>query len=195
MKKIFFAAFAALAVTLQVSAQDPTTLATTEELRNMVTLSPSRLLSKGIRLKYERTLTPASSMGTFVTYDTRNTIYTGFQLQPFWRLYFKKHAPEGLYFQPRVVLGYHSQEAIFNEDTGEEEKNGFFNYGAGVALGYQCLFGRRNQWVIDSNLGVKLVSDEPSIPNGDIEGIEGALWHSTATGAIFDLHLSIGYRF
>ena len=157
-------------------------------------VSPIRLWS-GLRLKYERPINDKITYGGILTgyYGS----YPGIQLAPIGRFYFKAKAPEGFYAQAKIVGGYF--QANYTSKYGDK-KQSFTNFGGGIALGYQLLWGKDNKWTIDINLGVKVVGNVPQPPdNDDTFGIGNAFsnagWYTLGPGSIVDGLISIGYRF
>jgi hypothetical protein len=85
-----------------------------------------------------------------------------------------------------------------NQITAENRKQSFTNFGAGLAAGYQLLWGKDNRWSIDINLGVKFVSNipEPTFKeNENILDLDNLGWYLTGPAIIVDGLVSIGYRF
>jgi hypothetical protein len=168
-----------------------------QELKTVVGVSPIRLWN-GLRIKYERVLNDKVTYGGILTGYYAS--FPGVQLAPIARFYFKKQAPEGLYAQAKVVAGLFQNEYLASGNV--KKKQTFFNTGAGIALGYQLLWGKDNRWSIDLNMGAKFVGSVPT-PDDIAEGVEGNLgkvvdiasWHLTGPGSIFDGLVSIGYRF
>jgi hypothetical protein len=168
--------------------------------KNIVSVEPIRIWS-GLRFKYERVFEDKYTAGSQAT--IYYGLHPGFQLAPFGRLYFKQNAPEGLYAQGKIVLGIN--QSIFdvysgNSWTTSEKKETFFNYGAGVALGYQTIFGSRDQWSIDVTMGLKYVSPipEPKLSDEDFglaNAVDNAAWYLTGAGSWLDFLITIGYRF
>ncbi|MEA5062329.1 MAG: hypothetical protein VB054_03215 [Petrimonas sp.] len=122
MKKVFL--FLLLSVLgLSIFAQE------TNEFKNVVGISPFQFVN-GVRIKYERVLTPKFTTGGLLTgyYGA----YPGVQLAPIARFYFKGNAPEGFYAQAKIVGGVY--QSTFKEGSElEEGKKSFTSFGAGIA--------------------------------------------------------------
>jgi hypothetical protein len=181
----------------------------TKEFNSVVSVSPFRLLT-GLRIKYERVLTPKITYGGILTgyYGS----YPGVQLAPIARYYFKEKAPEGFYAQVKIAAGFFqsSYSDVVLDSNGvpqneyEDKKQSFTNFGAGIAAGYQLLWGKNNKWSIDINLGVKFVGNVPKpelyaddwISQSGVESaVDNTVWYFTGPGSIVDGLISIGYRF
>jgi hypothetical protein len=181
-----------------------------QEFNSVVGVSPFRLWN-GLRLKYERVLTPKITYGGVLTGYFGS--YPGVQLAPNVRYYFKGGAPEGFYAQAKVVCGLFFRDItvdVYDEPyrgwlsgqypiKTEDRRQSYTNFGAGIAAGYQLFWGKDNRWSIDINLGVKIVSTIPEPNLKDTENvainIDNAAWLLTGPGSIADGLISIGYRF
>jgi hypothetical protein len=190
-------------------------LAQTEEkqsqaFKDVVGVSPLRLWN-GLRIKYERVLTPKITCGGILT--GYYGLYPGVQLAPVARFYFKGKAPEGFYLQAKIVSGFFQSsyiDVVLDESGNpvkkrngdniyEDRKQLFSNFGAGIAAGYQFLWGTNNSWSVDINLGLKVVGNVPESNESDIWKIQSFVdsitWYLTGPGSIVDGLISIGYRF
>ncbi|KAA6312918.1 hypothetical protein EZS27_036228 [termite gut metagenome] len=161
-----------------------------QELKSIVGISPIRLWNS-LRIKYERVLNSKFTYGGILTgYYTNYTNYPGVQLTPIIKFYFKEKAPKGFYAQAKILAGF-SQNNSF--DSGVDEKQFFTSFGAGIAVGYQLLWGKDNRWSIDMNVGFKYTTNAPE-PKDDIY-CDHVNWHIIGPGSIPDGLVSIGYRF
>jgi hypothetical protein len=147
------------------------------EFKNVVGVSPFAFWH-GLRLKYERVLTPKLTVGSLFTGYYGQ--FPGVQIAPVGRYYFKHTAPKGFYGQAKLVGGYYSCESSEN----------FTSFGFGAAVGYQTLFTKNDKWTFDFNLGLKL-----SGIAGNSDGVTGLSWVLWGPGSWIDGLVSIGYRF
>ena len=161
-----------------------------------------------IRLTYEH---PIKSSSAFTFGSSANFYFgsfPGLKIEPFGRFYFGGEAPEGLYFQGRFLYGSFSKDFIYYRDgfansnsSGYLEtivkKTSVSSTGGGLDLGYQWLSGRNNNIVIDISFGAQLMNDiNHSIKEGGYSySTTNVGFLTTGPGAIFNPHLSIGYRF
>lgn len=185
---------------------------------NIISFEPIRLWN-GLRFKYERVLGDRFTAGTQATIYYGN--YSGYQISPLARFYFKRNAPEGFYAQAKIPLGLFKNEyTAFISDDGtnipirdyygnlingevKDKKQTFFNAGLGLAVGWQMLFGKTDNWSLDFNMGVKFVSGIPEPEDVYVSEYDftssnawsNTGWYLTAPGSIFDVLLTIGYRF
>jgi hypothetical protein len=148
IKKISFLLVGLFSTSLFAQTEDPKQ---TSEYLNVGSFSPGSLWH-GVRVKYERVLTPKFTAGGILT--GYYGLFPGVQLAPIGRYYFKANAPEGFYGQAKVLAGYHAYES-----------KSFVSFGGGVAAGYQLIWGKSNRWTIDINLGLRFVPN--NVPNVD----------------------------
>jgi hypothetical protein len=203
MKKVFWFLLLMIAVSLNGFAQE------NHEFKSVFGVSPFRLWN-GLRLKYERVLTPKVTYGGILTGYYGST--PGIQLAPIARYYFKGTAPEGFYAQAKIVGSFQSRNITVdiydrpydgfwgsaNRIATEDRKQTFTSFGAGLAAGYQLLWGKNSRWSVDINLGVKFVGNipEPTLKeNEKTLDLDNLGWYLTGPGSIVDGLVSIGYRF
>lgn len=177
------------------------------EFKSVWGISPLRLWD-GLRIKYERVLTPQVTYGGMLTgYYGRSGYFgsttPGVKLAPVARFYFKGTAPEGFYAQGKIAGGIFQKNATHYPGHGEapavdEKEQTFTSFGGGLAGGYQLLWGKDNRWSIDVNIGVKYMSDMPHRTFGDADHrfIDHTRldWYIYGPGSIIDGLVSIGYR-
>lgn len=163
--------------------------------KNVVGLSVFGLINK-VKIKYERTLTPRFTVGA--TLAGYYGLYPGAQLSPFARYYFGAQAPEGLYLQGQVGAYWHTSIITYLNNlnssgnvAGYTEEATISNVGAGVALGYQWLLGKKNKISVDINGGFK--SYKTGLANED--DLTGLTWYTTGPGSFFNGLISFGYAF
>ena len=163
--------------------------------KNVIGLSVFGLINK-VKIKYERTLTPKFTAGA--TLAGYYGLYPGVQLSPFVRYYFRPQAPKGLYLQGQVGAYWHTSIITYisnlNSSGNVVEYAGeatISNVGAGAALGYQWLLGKRNRVSVDINGGFK--SYKTGLANED--NLVGLTWYTTGPGSFFNGLISFGYAF
>lgn len=163
--------------------------------KNIVGLSVFGLINK-FKLKYERVLSPKFTAGATVA--AYYGVYPGVQVSPFARYYFGAEAPSGLYGQGQVGVYHHTSNITVYSNANSSgnmqeytEKTNFNNVGAGVALGYQWLSGRKKNISVDINGGVKIYKTGIA----DEGGLTGLTWYTTGPGSFFNGLISFGYAF
>ena len=182
-----------------------------QELKNILGVSPLQIVN-GVRIKYERVLNGQITYGGILTGYYPNPKYhdySGVQLAPIARLYFKENAPKGFYCQAKILGGVHSTEIVFietyqinSEDffvKSENKKHTFASFGAGMAIGFQAIWGENKRMVLDMNLGLKYMGDIPMPANKENEEVysrnNSEDWFLIGPASIIDGLISIGYRF
>ena len=161
-----------------------------------------------IRLTYEHPIKSTRAFTFGSSADFYFGSFPGIKIEPFGRVYFGGLAPEGLYLQARFLYGSFNKEFIYYRDgftnsnsSGYLEsiykKTSISSTGGGLDLGYQWLSGRNNNIVIDLSLGTQFMSDiNNTIKEGSYSySTTNVGFLTTGPGAIFNPHLSIGYRF
>ena len=185
-----------------------------QDLKNLIGISPFQIVN-GIRIKYERLLNNDVTYGGIITGYYPNPKYhdySGVQLAPIARYYFRNKAPKGFYTQAKILSGVYSAEIEietydkpYSPDyerkfiKSEHRTHTFASFGGGLAIGFQAIWGDRRRMVIDLNLGLKYMGDismpnikdnEEIFPCNHLEN-----WHSIGPASIIDGLISIGYRF
>ena len=129
-------------------------------------------------------------------------MFDGVRMDPFIRLYLGNEAPKGIYLQAKVVVGYLNNSLVYTDVDGNTiDGNWFASGGAGINIGYQALTGKSENWVIDINIGFKLVTpvtgskDITTSGGNNAYAAENAIWYLSGPGSVFDGHIGIGYRF
>ena len=164
----------------------------------LISVAPIGLINK-FRVKYERQINNDFTFGTYFNYYWG--LYKGVRIDPIFRFYLGDEAPEGVYLQAKLVIGYFKNPFTYYNDQGVYQDGYWFgNGGAGVNIGYQTLTGKSNNWVIDINVGFKIVSpvgnpNDYTYDGTDVNAIENGIWYLTGPGSIFDGHIGIGYVF
>ena len=185
-----------------------------QEFKNIIGISPLQL-TNGVRVKYERPINKTITYGGILTgYYPNPTFheYTGVQLAPFARFYFREKAPGGFYAQAKILGGIYSAEItidVFDKPYTpdfdrtlikfEDRTHTFTRFGGGVAVGYQVIWGVNKRMVLDVNLGFKYIGNIPMPTIKDNEEIFPCNhltdWLIIGPGSIIDGLISIGYRF
>jgi len=175
-----------------------------QELKNILGVSPLQIVN-GVRIKYERVLNGQITYGGILTGYYPNPKYhdySGVQLAPIAKLYFKENAPKGFYCQAKILGGIYSTEIdIDNYKTRKTEHrtHTFASFGIGMAIGFQAIWGENKRMVLDMNLGLKHMGDIPMPNTKEHEEIFPCNhledWHLIGPASIIDGLISIGYRF
>jgi len=167
--------------------------------KQIFSVAPIGLINK-FRVKYEIQLNNAFSTGSFFNYYWG--LFKGVRMDPFVRLYLGDESPKGIYIQAKFVVGYLNNSLVYTDINGNKiDGDWFTNGGAGINVGYQTLTGKNENWVIDINIGFKLVTPVTGSQNITTSGgndayvAENAIWYLSGPGSIFDGHIGIGYRF
>ena len=185
-----------------------------QEFKNILGISPFQIVN-GVRIKYERLLNEKITYGGILTGYYPNPKYhdySGIQLAPTAKVYFRGKAPKGFYAQAKFLSGVYSADidietydkpySPHTERTylnSEHRKHTFASFGGGLAIGFQAIWGDRKRMVIDLNLGLKYMGDitmpntkdnEEIFPCNHLED-----WHLVGPASIIDGLISIGYRF
>jgi hypothetical protein len=184
-----------------------------QEFKNIIGVSPFQL-ANGVRIKYERLQNGNFTYGGILTGYYPNPKYhdySGVQLAPIARYYFKEKAPKGFYAQAKILGGIYSTELEIetydkpytpdSERTfikSEHKRQTFSSFGGGLAIGFQTVWGDRKRLIIDINLGLKYMGDisatlkdnEELFPCNHLED-----WYFIGPASIIDGLISIGYRF
>ena len=162
--------------------------------KNIAGLSVFGLHNK-VKLKYERVVHPNLTAGVLAAaYDG---LYPGVQVSPFVRLY-GKAAPRGLYGQ--VQAGFDRHSVTYTYDTGmpagtgppRTETERFSHAGAGAAMGYQWLLGRRQNIAVDINGGLKIYNTGNAQNDRDLTTL---YWFTEGPGSYFNGLINLGYAF
>ncbi len=162
--------------------------------KNVVGLSVFGLKTK-VKLKYERVFTPHLSAGVLAA--AYYGIYPGVQVSPFVRYYVSRGAaPTGLYAQGQAGVYRHSVTYTYNTGPGAgpqyTETERFSHAGAGGALGYQWLLGRRRNIAVDINAGLKIYNTGNAQNDKDLTTL---YWFLEGPGSYFNGLINIGYAF
>ncbi|MFM7022864.1 MAG: hypothetical protein ACKOXB_07785 [Flavobacteriales bacterium] len=162
---------------------------------NLVRISPLALLKSKVKFHYERSFSPHFSAGAVGS--AFYGMYRGFRVEPFARCYFKATAPEGFYGQGRIHFSWAaaSGEMMINSMSATTNV-GFSEYGASFDVGYQAVFGKKDNFVFDSYIGYRYSSlsslkDEMLTDGLDVAKQGFRTLHANA----FDLGISFGYKF
>ena len=204
MRKLFL--FLLLSVmSLSMFAQE------THECKNIVGVSPFSF-GYSLTIKYERQLNGKITCGGFGTWYY--FFDPGVQFAPMARYYFWENAPKGFYAQAKIMGGYYSRDNVIyiydqphesrlqNLIATEHRKQPYTSFGAGIAVGYQFVWGKDNRWSIDVNAGRNWTNGYPPNPilkdNEELSlgsAITNYVFFLCGAGIIVDGLLSIGYRF
>ncbi len=156
--------------------------------KNVIGISPFGLINK-FKLKYERVLGPKFTAGGMVA--AYYGAYPGIQVTPFARWYMGAEAPSGLYVQGQVGIYRHTSTLSISGTTQEyTEKATISNIGAGAALGYQWISGKRKNISVDINAGFKIY--RTGINEGALTGLT---WYTFGPGSFYNGLISMGYAF
>ena len=168
------------------------------DAENLIKLDLS-LLNK-IRVSYELCQNDKFTFGA-----AGNLYYgdiPGIKLEPFARYYPGVEAPEGLYFQGRFLYGVFAKKWNYYENgTGGVglvvQKNTVYSPGAGLDIGYQWLSGSQKNIVVDASIGFQFMKDinHSIIVNGVDYKTANLGFITAGPGAIFNPHISVGYKF
>lgn len=162
--------------------------------KNVIGISPFGLINK-FKLKYERVLSPKFTAGGMVA--AYYGAYPGIQVTPFARWYVGAEAPNGLYVQGQVGIYRHTSTLTISSNLNSSgtvqdytEKATISNVGAGAALGYQWISGKRKNISVDINAGFKIY--KTGINEG---GLTGLTWYTFGPGSFYNGLISMGYAF
>lgn len=123
------------------------------------------------KIQYERLINKSLSFDFTASYYYLKPI-VGTKIEPSIRYYFKRKAPTGWYFQPKLSIGYfHAQESckkiVFTYNPGDsllgeqvlsesyKKEVGFIPCGASLKFGIQKYFGKKKRIVFDYNFGLQ----------------------------------------
>jgi len=119
----------------------------------------------GIKLQYERTITPSSSIGITVTSYYHPEFLSEIKFEPGYRYYFEKSAQKGWYIEPKVCFGsflsrvyyeefYYKSDSLVLFDMKNYSKDiPFTSFGVALKGGQQMLFGKKKRLLFDWNFG------------------------------------------
>ncbi|MFD2722085.1 hypothetical protein ACFST9_25425 [Hymenobacter monticola] len=114
--------------------------------RNIVSVSPVELFYK-TQLGYERGVGPHSSVGLLGSYHYGNLAgYQGWQTTGYYRHFFTRQFPTGLYLQLQAsVCSYWQDANLINQKTSKPYSLRYrgLSGGGGLGLGYRGYFLRR----------------------------------------------------
>ena len=185
-----------------------------QEFKSIIGISPLQI-PNGVRIKYERLLNKKITYGGILTGYYPNPKYhdySGVQLAPITRIYFKNKAPKGFYSQAKILSGIYSTEVAIDiydkpyspdfERTlikSEHRTRTFTSFGIGMAIGFQAIWGDNKRMVLDMNLGLRYMGDISMPTTKENEEIFPCNhlgdWHLIGPASIVDGLISIGYRF
>ena len=185
-----------------------------QDFKNIIGISPLQLFN-GVRIKYERTLNEKITYGGILTGYYPNPAfhsYTGVQIAPTIRGFFKENAPKGFYVQAKILGGIYSAEntiEIYDKPyspdyeriyiKSEDRIKKFASFGVGMAIGFQTVWGEKKRMILDMNLGLKYMGNSPSPKLKDNEerfpDTKHLNWYVFGPASIVDGLISIGYRF
>ncbi len=144
---------------------------------NVIAISP---FLKSPKIKLEHAFPSGFSMGTNAKFYLGDT--PGITAEPFGRYYFRQHAPKGFYMQGKGIIGWNKStysslvdEAIDEvtgqvglDVNGESGTHNVFNYGFGIAGGYQFLLGRSDRFAIDLLAGYQRTNNSGAVNEEDL---------------------------
>jgi hypothetical protein len=162
---------------------------------NNLTISPFGFINK-IRLKYELSTSNHLSIGGY--FSGYYGSFKGFQIAPLMRYYLIDFAPEGFYIEGKILFSRYNVWDYENKETYTNPflLHSFRSMGLGGGIGYQYIAGRKNNLVVDFNLGLKIMS--PAFTrrsNIAKSGLDNLYYYTLGPGSLFDGHLGIGYLF
>jgi len=181
------------------------------------------------KFQYERKLNQSSTCGITASFFYI-TPMCGVKLEPAFRYYFKKDAPTGWYIEPKLSIGYFQTGELFekystkynssNEIIDWQDLDGgsiivsFMPVGGSLKIGHQHFFGKKDQFILDYNLGFQYFPYKENVTkdeiieyydeNGDRNEIvtiyegsfaHGIVWYTIGAGSVIYSNLSIGYNF
>lgn len=179
-----------------------------ENPSNVITVAIG--LTNKVRLKYEHAFTDHISLT--VTGSGYYGFFPGVLGAVGARFYLSgQQAPEGFFVSPRLHVGYFSLDTWeTNNRTYEFTQSNFTTLGGGFQVGYQVLFGNRNNISLDLALGFKYLpmpssiqfksvygSTDPDILqyyNDDLDGMRW-IWRLTGPGSYMDGTIAFGFAF
>lgn len=138
--------------------------------KNCLKLSALSLVGNA-KVQYEKAFSNNSSCGIAASFFYL-TDRKGIKIEPFYRYYFKKHAPAGWYCEPKIAVGcfrtfepYHNEKYVYDPAgnmTGhfyifESFAKEFIVYpfGGSIRFGCQKYFGKNKRFVFDYNFGLQ----------------------------------------
>jgi len=161
-------------LSLPAFSQDTVTIKPTR--KNRISLAPIGLVNK-VRIKYERLISPTTSLGLEASIYTFDPVFSGIQAPLVLKqiivrakAYRKKHQFEGIYLMAQSGLAYHTftayDEIYLQSSPGLFSLSGNFVAGKefqvqshglvyGLAIGYQEFLDQKNKYSVDIYIGFK----------------------------------------
>jgi|GEM_PF-3324089 len=144
--------------------------------KNVIAFSP---LLKNPKIKFEHAFPSGFSLGTNAKLYLGDN--PGITAEPFGRYYFRQRAPKGFYMQAKGIMGWTKStysslvdEAIDGATSqagidinGEAAAHNVYNYGFGLAGGYQFLLGRQDRFALDLLAGYQRTNNSGAINEED----------------------------
>lgn len=156
-------------------------------------------------IKYEYAVNEKYSLGMHTKmYFNFFDLPSGVNFQPFFRYYFKKRAPSGVFIQAKVAYGFFknhytyissNEKCRLNYDGYYEcskELSQFHSIGGGLAAGYQFIFGKKKHGSVDFFGGF---SYHKPIRVTEKDGSDPTFLFNVGEFSIFDGGIRLGVAF